>query len=181
MLEDKKSLSAEEVRRIVAKEVNDALVANRYKASSHTPVPDVKTISNQTIIKNHISAGNFNDAFQTALSSSDLAMVMFTCENVNITQVFNQSTCPLSQSVLLSLIQQLSVDISDKTQVKHAYLHEALANLDPQNHTTKMHIRPVLKMLEASLQKYMQESPNSKMTRSIKILSMAAQSHLQTS
>ena len=178
---DKKSLSAEEVRRIVAKEVNDALVANRYKASSHTPVPDVKTISNQTIIKNHISAGNFNDAFQTALSSSDLAMVMFTCENVNITQVFNQSTCPLSQSVLLSLIQQLSVDISDKTQVKHAYLHEALANLDPQNHTTKMHIRPVLKMLEASLQKYMQESPNSKMTRSIKILSMAAQSHLQTS
>ena len=178
---DKKSLSAEEVRRIVAKEVNDALVANRYKASSHTPVPDVKTISNQTIIKNHISAGNFNDAFQTALSSSDLAMVMFTCENVNITQVFNQSTCPLSQSVLLSLIQQLSVDISDRTQVKHAYLHEALANLDPQNHTTKMHIRPVLKMLEASLQKYMQESPNSKMTRSIKILSMAAQSHLQTS
>ena len=179
---DKKTLGAEDVRRIVAKEVSDALASNRHRAGSHTPVtPDVKTVSTQTIIKNLLGAGKYNDAFQTALSSSDLAMVMFTCENVNITQVFNQSTCPLSQSVLLSLIQQLSVDISDRTQVKHNYLHEALANLDPENHTTKMHMRPVLKQLEASLAKYMQESPNSKMTRSLKILSMAAQSHLQSS
>ena len=44
-----------------------------------------------------------------------------------------------------------------------------------------MHMRPVLKQLEASLAKYMQESPNFKMTKSLKILSMAAQSHLQSS
>ena len=110
---DKKTLGAEDVRRIVAKEINDALASNRQRAGSHTPVtPDVKAISTQTVIKNLLKAGKYNDAFQTALSSSDLAMVMFTCENVNITQVFNQSECPLDQTVLLSLIQQLSVDIS---------------------------------------------------------------------
>ena len=35
----------------------------------------------------------------------------------SILQVFNSATCPLSQSVLLSLIQQLSVDLGDKTEV----------------------------------------------------------------
>ena len=40
---------------------------------------------------------------------------------------------PRSQSVLLSLIQQLSVDQGEKTEVKHAYLHEALVNLEPKN------------------------------------------------
>ena len=52
-----------------------------------------------------------NDAFQTALSGNDLGLVMFTCELVNTTQIFSQATCPLDQSVLLSLIQQLSVDL----------------------------------------------------------------------
>ena len=86
---------------------------------------------------------------------------------------------PRSQSVLLSLIQQLSVDQGEKTEVKHAYLHEALVNLDPENPTTKMHIRTVLGQLEQSLKKYILANPNSKMTRNMKILSMAAGSHLQ--
>ena len=105
--------------------------------------------------------------------------VMFTCENVNTTQVFNQSTCPLSQSVLLSLIQQLSVDLSDKTQVKHSYLNEAFVNLDAENPTTKVHMKPVLRQLETSLQKYILENPNSKMTRNFKLLSMAVNSQIQ--
>ena len=71
-----------------------------------------------------------NDAFQTALSSNDLTLVVFTCELLNTTQIFNSATCPLSQSVLLSLIQQLSVDQWEKTVVKHAFLHQALVNLD---------------------------------------------------
>ena len=176
----KKNVTGEEIRKIVHKEVNEALSASR-NGSVKTPQPDVKTVSTMQTIKSLIQAGKFNDAFLAALSSSDLQMVMFTCENVNTTQVFNQSTCPLSQQVLLSLIQQLSVDISDKTEVKYSYIQEALANLDPENPTTKMHLKLVLKQLEASLHKYIQENPNSKMTRNLKILSMAATSHLQLS
>ena len=66
-----------------------------------------------------------------------------------------------------------------KIRVKHAYLHEALVNLDPENPTTKMHIRTVLSQLEQSLKKYILANPNSKMTRNMKILSMAAGSHMQ--
>ena len=54
-----------------------------------------------------LSQGNFNEAFGTALSANNLSLVVATCEMVNPMQIFNQSPCPLSQHVLLSLIQQL--------------------------------------------------------------------------
>ena len=58
----------------------------------------------------------------------------------------------------------MSVDQGEKTQVKHAYLHEALVNLEPESPTTKVHIRTVLGQLEQSLKKYILANPNSKMT-----------------
>merc|ERR1719270_3324923 len=95
-MSDKKTLTGEEVRKIVHKEVTDVM-GNRNN-HSHTPQPDNKTVATQQIVKNFIQAGKFNDAFQTALSSSDLSMVIYTCENVNTTQVFNQSSCPSSNN-----------------------------------------------------------------------------------
>ena len=176
-IQDKKSVTGDEVRKIIRKELSDN-VSTRGNGVSQTP-PRAEAVNNQQSIRKLIQGGKVNEAFQLALSLSDLNLVMFTCENVNTTQVFNQSTCPLSQSVLLSLIQQLSIDLSDKTQVKHAYLHEALVNLDPTHETTKAHMKPVLRQLESSLQKYIQENPNSKMTRNLKLLSMAVNSQLQ--
>ena len=55
----------------------------------------------------HISNGKWNDAFQASLMANNLQLVVSTCESVNPMQLFNQNPCPLSQSVLLSLIQQL--------------------------------------------------------------------------
>ena len=81
--------------------------------------------------------------------------------------------------MLLSLNQQLSLDLGEKTEAKHAYLHKALFNLDPENSTTKVHIWAVLGQLEQSLKKQILANPNSKMTRNMKILSMAAGSHMQ--
>jgi len=169
-------VTGQEMREIVKQEVMEALAR---RSVSMTPQPEVKNITVQQNIQTLIQAGRLNDAFQTALSSNDLSLVVFTCELLNTTQVFNSSTCPLSQSVLLSLIQQLSVDLGEKTEVKHAYLHEALVNLDPENSTTKVHIRTVLGQLEQSLKMYIQANPNSKMTRNMKILAMAAGSHMQ--
>ena len=166
---ERQTVTGEEISAIVRREVTEA--ASPRQADLITPQKTIKTL---------IQSGQINEAFQAALSCSDLGMVMFTCELVNTTQVFNSATCPLTQSVLLSLIQQLSVDLSDKTQIKHAYLHEALVNLDPDNPMTKMHMKTVLRQLETSLQRYIQENPNSKMTRNLKILSMAASSHLQS-
>ena len=41
--------------------------------------------------------------------------------NLTTPQVFNSAQCPLSQEVLLSLIQQLSVDLGDKTEVTNSF------------------------------------------------------------
>jgi len=97
----------------------------------------------------------------------------------SILQVFNSATCPLSQSVLLSLIQQLSVELGDKTEVKHSFLHEALVNLDPKDPTTKAHGKVVLTALDAALRQYIMANPNSKMTRNMKLLVMACSTHMQ--
>merc|ERR1712032_1401270 len=115
-----------------------------------TPKPDFKMATMRQNIQGHIQAGRIEAAFQAALSASDLQMVVFTCELLNTTQVFNSATCPLSQSVLLSLIQQLSVDLGDKTEVKHA-----------------------------SLKQYIMANPNSKMTRNMKLLVMACGNQMQ--
>ena len=46
---------------------------------------------------------------------------MFLCQQVNLEEVFDKSPCPLSQPVLLSLIQQLSVDLNDHLELKIKY------------------------------------------------------------
>ena len=57
-----------------------------------------------------------------ALTASDLNIVMYVCEQVDPESVFSQSPCPLSQPVLLSLIQQLSVDLTVNTELKHKWV-----------------------------------------------------------
>ena len=45
--------------------------------------------------------------------------------------MFNSAQCPLSQEVLLSLIQQLSVDLGDKTEVSHNFPSALLLRAQP--------------------------------------------------
>lgn len=53
-----------------------------------------------------------------ALSASSIALVLAVCERVDPQEVFSCQPCPLKQNVLLSLIQQLSVDLNDHTELK---------------------------------------------------------------
>ena len=76
--------------------------------------------------------------------------------------------------------QILTLTVKNFTlKVKHAYLHEALVNLDPNNPTTRAHIRTVLSGLDASLKQYIMANPNSKMTRNMKLLVMACGNQMQ--
>jgi len=162
------------VREVVSKEVGAALARGSVRSVSNTPAPDLAVVNLQQTVQAHVQAGRLNEAFQTALSASDLNLVVYTCELINTTQVFNQSVCPFSQSVLLSLIQQLSVDLQEKTALKHSFLSEAVVHLDPNNPTTKMHRPGIMKGLQDSLSAYIKANPNSKMTRDMQLLQMAA-------
>jgi hypothetical protein len=97
-------VTGEEVRDIVRREVVDALDVRNV---SMIPQPEMKNIIVQQNVESLIQEGRLNDAFKTTLSSNDLTLLVFTCELLNTTQVFNSATCPLFQSALLSLIKHL--------------------------------------------------------------------------
>ena len=66
---------------------------------------------NQRQVRSHLSRGDFDAAFQTALNANSLPLVVNTCEMANPSQIFTPP-CLLSQHVILALIQQLGMNCS---------------------------------------------------------------------
>jgi len=175
-----KSLTADQVREIVRQEVGLALTQSPAHNGKSPRLPVVQSGADlRHMIQGFVQSGEINEAFQMALSASSLELVVFTCDLLNTTQVFSSEVCPLSQRVLLSLIQQLAVDLSERTELKHNYLHEALVHLDREDPTIQVHSKAVLQQVSQSLQSYIRANPTSKMTRNLKLLAMAAESHLK--
>ncbi len=81
-------------------------------------LPTATLMPSQEEIRKRIQAQDVNAAFEVALSTSDLQLVMFLCKEVNPEQLFDNEQCPLTQPVLLSLMQQLSVDLQDQLELK---------------------------------------------------------------
>lgn len=65
-----------------------------------------------------IKNGDLYTAFEVALSASDLNIVLFTCQQVDPVKVFQESSVVLPQPIILSLIQQLSQNLSEDTELK---------------------------------------------------------------
>ena len=84
----------------------DAPGASNPASHPATPNPAMSVAETQASIRNLLQEGKFNEAFLMALNANNLMVVVATCEMVNI-KIFDQTPCPLSEEVLLSLIQQL--------------------------------------------------------------------------
>lgn len=96
-------------------------VVNAVRSRAVTPSP-AHIMDTQAIMKeinSLVAQGHINAAFQQALSASDLSLVVYLCERLNPQVVFSGTPCPLHQPVLLSLIQQLSADLINHTELKH--------------------------------------------------------------
>nr|XP_045613217.1 enhancer of mRNA-decapping protein 4-like isoform X2 [Procambarus clarkii] len=159
----------ERIRGLVREEVTRSLQEHQAivdaRSRAHTPAPTPHTLNPkvaQQQVQTLISQGQFNTAFKQALSASDLSLVVFVCERVNPQQVFNMTPCPLSQDVLLSLVNQLSHDLSTFTDLKIKYLEEAVMNLDTSHPVTREHMRPVLQGFQRNLNAYLSVNPNHK-------------------
>ncbi|KAK7478360.1 hypothetical protein BaRGS_00030364 [Batillaria attramentaria] len=177
------------VRTVVRAEISAAMrehdttmtdrLATYLRSGAATPVPMSGTPDPSTVqalqaqIKQLVNANRLNEAFQTALTASNLELVVFVCELVNPSQVFGDAPCPLSQPVLLSLIQQLSAELQSSFQTKIKFLTEAVMSLDPNEVVTREHIPTVLEALVAKLRRYQSTHPHSK---DVKLLLMAAMS-----
>uniref|UniRef100_F7BD94 Enhancer of mRNA-decapping protein 4 n=1 Tax=Ciona intestinalis TaxID=7719 RepID=F7BD94_CIOIN len=145
--------------------------------SPHLMVNRPSILDQQQQILKMLQQGNVNTAFQTALTASDLNLVMYVCETVDPSVVFGVSPCPLQQPILLSLIQQLSSDLGTKTDIKLKYLQEAVMNLDRRHQVTQEYMHSVLSALVQKLNKCLLEPlEKPSLSKDLKMLAMAAQS-----
>uniref|UniRef100_A0A665UF32 Enhancer of mRNA-decapping protein 4 n=1 Tax=Echeneis naucrates TaxID=173247 RepID=A0A665UF32_ECHNA len=175
------------VQRIVKGEVSLAMkeqqvvvtssIMQAMRSAAGTPVPtahlDFQT--QQANILQLLQQGQLNQAFQQALSATDLNLVLYVCETIDSQQVFGQHPCPLSQPVLLSLIQQLSSNLSTRSELKISYLEDAVMNLDHGDPLTRDHMSSVLAQVRPKLFAFLQQDPHSLLSKRARRLMMMLQ------
>jgi len=84
-----------------------------------SPVPTPAVDVRQQKALQLVRAGQLNQAFEYVLSASDLNLVVYLCENLRPAELFSIQPCPLQIPVILSLIQQLAVDLTTHQETKY--------------------------------------------------------------
>ncbi|XP_051580107.1 enhancer of mRNA-decapping protein 4-like isoform X1 [Myxocyprinus asiaticus] len=176
-----------QVQRIVKGEVGLAMkeqqaavtssIMQAMRSAAGTPVPTTHLDyqAQQASILLLLQQGQLNEAFQQALSAADLNLVLYVCETIDSQQVFGQQPCPLHQAVLLSLIQQLSTNLSTRTELKISYLEDAVMNLDHGDPVTRDHMSAVLSQVRQKLFHFLQQDAHSPLSKRARRLMMMLQ------
>jgi enhancer of mRNA-decapping protein 4 len=100
-----------------------------------------------------LKEGKLEEAFNKALSLSDVAVVSWLCMQMDEAHLFSTVPLPLSQGVLLSLVQQLGCDLGKDTARKLSWIREAALALNPDDPLLAPHMRPFLQQLYQNLHK----------------------------
>uniref|UniRef100_A0A1Q3EZN0 Putative enhancer of mrna-decapping protein 4 n=2 Tax=Culex tarsalis TaxID=7177 RepID=A0A1Q3EZN0_CULTA len=146
-------------------------VLSAVRSQAQTPAPSMIDVQEQ--IRQMLNHGQINKAFHKALLSNDLSLVEFTMEKAELRFVFNP--CPLEQTVLLSLIQQISADMSNYNDLKHRYLTESIINLRWSDPITKEHAPKVMRELTQNCQNFLAANPTSSLATGLRMLLMGIQ------
>lgn len=97
------------------------------------------------------SEGKFEEAFTGALHRSDVSIVSWLCSQVDLSSILTMVPLPLSQGVLLSLLQQLSCDINTDTPRKLQWMTDVAAAINPEDTRIAAHVRPILDQVYRTL------------------------------
>ncbi|XP_024516677.1 enhancer of mRNA-decapping protein 4-like isoform X1 [Selaginella moellendorffii] len=106
-----------------------------------------------------LSQGKLEEAFNKALSLSDVSVVSWLCNQVDPATVFSSATPPLSQGVLLSLVQQLGCDLGKDTARKLTWIQGASVALNPSDPVLAPHMRAFLDQLYQNLHRQVMITP----------------------
>ncbi len=98
-----------------------------------------------------LRAGKYEQSFSKALSLQDVATVGWLAAQADAATVLSREPCPLSQMVLLSLVQQLSADLTTTLSAKLAWIREAAMLINPHDPLLARHVWPVLEGVHAAL------------------------------
>ncbi|KAL9271411.1 Varicose-related protein, partial [Drosera capensis] len=94
-----------------------------------------------------ISEHKYAEAFTAALQRSDVSIVSWLCSQVDLQRILATVPPPLSQGVLLSLLQQLSCDIANDTPRKLTWMTDVAVAINPVDPLIAMHVRPIFEQV----------------------------------
>ncbi|XP_015881518.3 enhancer of mRNA-decapping protein 4 [Ziziphus jujuba] len=132
-------------------------------AGANTSVPLVSQLSNGPLGGLHekvempmdptkelsrlISERKYEEAFTGALQRSDVTIVSWLCSQVDLRGLLTMVPLPLSQGVLLSLLQQLACDIGNDTPRKLGWMTDVAAAINPADPRIAVHVRPIFEQV----------------------------------
>uniref|UniRef100_A0A5B6YWJ8 Enhancer of mRNA-decapping protein 4 n=1 Tax=Davidia involucrata TaxID=16924 RepID=A0A5B6YWJ8_DAVIN len=94
-----------------------------------------------------ISERKYEEAFTAGLQRSDVAIVSWLCSQVDLQGILSMIPLPLSQGVLLSLLQQLACDISKDTPRKLVWMADVAVAINPADPMIVVHVRPIFEQV----------------------------------
>ncbi|XP_010542491.1 PREDICTED: enhancer of mRNA-decapping protein 4-like [Tarenaya hassleriana] len=94
-----------------------------------------------------VSERKYEEAFTSALQRSDVSIVSWLCSQVDLQGLLAMVPLPLSQWVLLSLLQQLACDIGKETSRKLGWMMDVGAAINPGDQMIALHARPILEQV----------------------------------
>ncbi|XP_033172686.1 enhancer of mRNA-decapping protein 4 homolog [Drosophila mauritiana] len=158
----------ETIRSELRKHMEAQNVAMRSQAATPAPPYDLRDSIKQLLL-----AGQINKAFHQALLANDLGLVEFTLRHTDSNQAFAPEGCRLEQKVLLSLIQQISADMTNHNELKQRYLNEALLAINMADPITREHAPKVLTELYRNCQQFIKNSPKNSQFSNVRLLMKA--------
>ncbi|KAL2523831.1 Enhancer of mRNA-decapping protein 4 [Abeliophyllum distichum] len=94
-----------------------------------------------------VAEHKYEEAFTAALQRSDVSIVSWLCSQVDLQGILSMNPLPLSQGVLISLLQQLAYDISKETHNKLPWMREVLSAINPTDPMIVVHVHPIFEQV----------------------------------
>lgn len=119
---------------------------------SNGPLPGLHDIAEAPIdptkeLSRLIAENKYEEAFTAALHKSDVSIVSWLCSQVDLQKILSISPLPLSQGVLLALLQQLACDMSKETPRKVSWMTEVAVVINPADPMIAVHVRPIFEQV----------------------------------
>ncbi|KAE9413972.1 hypothetical protein Angca_008586 [Angiostrongylus cantonensis] len=137
-------------------------------AASATPAPS-SVCADRQALAHMIRNNQVHLAFETALNQGDQAALEFVCNNVDPDELFRHPGA-LSQPVLISLLQQLSLRLDSDTDLKFRYMEHIVDVLQPHDDDIGMMVPKVVEGLMQSLTEFYNTTANPSLKRQARVL-----------
>ncbi|XP_009602017.1 enhancer of mRNA-decapping protein 4-like [Nicotiana tomentosiformis] len=130
-------------------------------ANSNSPNPLITHMSNGPLLHEKLEVPvdptkelsrllterKYEEAFTAALQRSDVSIVAWLCSQVDLPGILSMNPLPLSQGVLISLLQQLACDVSSETARKLSWMRDVLTAINPTDPMIAVHVRPIFEQV----------------------------------